>query len=382
MKPFPSRLPYALALVAILVLAALLAYPRPGVRVATLKPLSLPMDDQGPRPATNALPPRIRVATYNLEHYTDGRYDGVLRTAEVAARQTAGAAEIIAEANPDILVLEEIENPAALRALNAALPIPYPYAYITRYLTSSSIPDRLNEALLSRIPPAEVRQLGFHRLPRHRRPTRGALAARFSLAPGRDLLVYGVHLKSNFGDPPRNIAQRSIALHLLAADAEAERYASYPRAALSVLILGDTNVDPENEQFAADPSFAALAGGYTDLWLGVPLPARTTIPTRHAGPNGDTNLVFPPSAFDRIFASKDLTSPPAPYAPPPNLPPPAPDDPAAANRFPHAPPPSYAISLPVSIQRGCATHDNLLQPGMGGHVSDHYLAYADITPVP
>lgn len=376
MKPFSIRLLVAILLAAILGLLALLAIPRPGVRIAVLQPLKTPPSAV----AAPDIPPRVRVATYNLEHFYDGHRDGVDRTPEVAARQVAGAAAIVASADPDVLMLQEIENADMVRQLNAALPIPYPYAYITRYISSFGAPDTLNDAMLSRLEPREVRQIAFHKLPHGRRPPRGALAARFSLAPGRDLLVYDMHLKSNYGKGPRNIAQRSIALHLLAADAEAERYRTADWAELSVVLLGDTNVDPDVEEFADDPSLLALAGGYTDLWLGRPIEERTTIPTRQAGPNGDTNLVFRPAAFDRIFASKDLTTP-AP--PPPEL-----DESVAAlvdhygELYPILPAPRYAISAPVAIPRGCATNDNLIQPGFGGHVSDHYLAYADITPAP
>ena len=374
MKPFALRLLVAVLLAVILGLLALLALPRPGVRITALRPVDTPAS------AVEApdIPPRVRLATYNLEHFYDGYRDGVDRTPEAAGRQVAGAAAIIASVDPDILMLQEIENPAMLQKLNEALPIPYPYAYITRYIPSRGAPDTINDAMLSRLNPREVRQISFHKLPHGRRPSRGALAARFSLAPGRDLLVYDMHLKSNYGKSHRNIAQRSIALHLLAADAAAERYRTAEWADLSVVLVGDTNVDPDVEEFADDPSLHALAGGYTDLWLGRPIEERTTIPTRHPGPDGDTNLVFRPAAFDRIFASKDLTTP----APPP------PECDAsvtalvdhAGELFPLLPAPRYAISAPVALPRGCATNDNRLQPGFGGHVTDHYLVYADITP--
>ncbi|MBQ9344657.1 MAG: endonuclease/exonuclease/phosphatase family protein [Kiritimatiellae bacterium] len=386
----PARLFYPLALlVALLLILFLLTRPQPGVQVTILSPLAVPRDAA---PAVSPSATSLRIATYNLENYTDGDFDAPARTPAAVAAQTADAAAIIARADPDILFLQEIENAAALRRLNAALPAPYPYAYITRYRTGNNLPVRINEALLSRVAPVEVRQLSFNRLPSGARPARGALAARFALAPGRDLLAYGMHLKSNFGIPYRNIAQRTVALHLLAADAAAERFLVSDRADLSVLLLGDTNVDPDAAEFAADPSLDALVGGYVDLWRGRPLPERTTLPTRQAGPDGDTNLVFRPAAFDRIFASRDLAEDPASPAARPPLPPlPLPPD-AAADllaaaaatplAFPYAPAPRYRVSPPVALPLGCATNDNLLVPGYGGHVSDHYLVYLDLSPAP
>ena len=347
----PDRRPWIAALFA--VVAALLfalAMPRPGVRVRVLRPVS------GSATGESSASPlaSLRVATYNLEHFTDGRFDGPAITPAAVRAQIEGAAANIAEADPDILVLEEVENARILRALNDALPVPYPYVYVTSFRTASGARDSLNHALLSRVPPVEVRQISFAALPPPSRPARGSLAARFALAPGRHLLVYALHLKSNFGDPPRNQAQRAVALHALAADAINERLALAP-AALSVLLLGDTNVDPETPAFADDPSLAPLAGEYADLWLGTPLPDRTTIPTRLPG---DPALVFPPSAFDRVFASLDLVTPP-----------------------PGTPTPWHA-SRPTSLQRGCATHDNTLAPGHGGHVSDHYLVSVTLSPAP
>ena len=339
--PTAHRALYALALSFSAILLALLALPRPGVRVAELRPAAAPDSPSIPFPAPN----RIRVASYNLEHFTDARRDGPERSPEIFAAHVRGAAAIVSEADPDVLLLQEIENARALLALNAALPKPFDFAYVSDLRNSSGPRDKLNLALLSRLPPARVRQLGFHALEGAGRPTRGALSAAFDFADGSSLLVYNVHLKSNFGDAPRNQAQRAVALHLVAADSVSESFRNVPRPT-SVLVLGDTNVDPDSDQFASDPSLEPLAGSFLDLWRGRPIDERTTIATRHPG---DTNLVFPPAAFDRVFASKNL-----------------------AGSGP------WFVSPPQAVQKGSATRDNTLQPGVGGHVSDHYLVFVDL----
>ena len=345
--PFPFRPAYALLLVAAAALLWLLAQPRPGLRIDRLKPVLAP--EKGTPPP--AVPDRLRVATYNLEHFTDGRHDEPGRTPEVFVNHARDAAAIIAEVDPDVLVLQEIENGRTLEFLNEQFERPYAYIYISKLRQTSGENERLNLALLSRVRPHDVRQLGFYNLGGKSRPARGSLAAEFDLGDGSSLLVYAIHLKSNFGEMPRNQAQRAIALHQIAADAVAERLQNDP-APTSVIILGDTNVDPDCPAFADDPSLEPLAGSYVDLWRGRPIEERTTIPTRLAGETGDPLLVFPPSAFDRIFASKNLVA---------NGP--------------------WRVGRPETVQKGTDTANNLTQPGFNGHVSDHHIAYVDLTRV-
>ena len=346
-RPAPPVRPlYALLLVAAALLLGLLAQPKPGLRIERLKPVLAPAAD-APAPA---VPERIRIATYNLEHFTDGRNDGPERTPEVFMTHARDAAAIIAEADPDVLVLQEIENGRALEFLNDQFDDPYPYVYISKLRQSSGEKERLNLALLSRLRPYNVRQLGFYNLGGKGRPARGSLAAEFDLGGDSSLLVYDIHLKSNFGEAPRNQAQRAIALHHIAADVVAETFQNaLATNATYAVILGDTNVDPDTEAFAADPSLEPLAGAFVDLWRGRPIEERATIPTRQPGETGDPLLVFPPSAFDRIFASKNLAA----------------DGP-------------WRVSPPRTIQKGTDTANNLTPPGVNGHVSDHHIAYVDL----
>ena len=344
-SPPPVRPLYAFLLVAAALLLGLLVQPRPGLRIVRLRPVLAPEQDAPPP----AIPDRIRVASYNLEHFTDGRNDGPERTPEVFMAHARAAAAIIAEANPDLLVLQEIENGRTLEFLNDQFADPYPYIYISKLRHSSGENEKLNLALLSRLRPGTVRQLGFYNLEGVGRPTRGALSAEFDLGGDARLLVYDIHLKSNFGEAPKNQAQRAIGLHHIAADAISQNLRNLP-ASTSALILGDTNVDPDSAAFARDPSLEPLAGSYVDLWRGRPIAERTTIPMRQAGETGDPLLVFDPSAFDRVFASKNMAG----------------DGP-------------WRVSPPQAIQKGADTANNLTPPGLNGHVSDHYLVYVDLT---
>ena len=342
-----SRPLYAFMLVVVALLLWLLAQPKPGLRIVKLDPVLAP--ERGAE--TPAVPERIRVATYNLEHFTDGIGDEPERTPDVFMTHARGAAEIISEANPDILVLQEIENGRTLEFLNDQFEHPYAYIYISQLRHSSGEKEKLNLAMLSRLSPSQVRQLSFSNLEGVGRPTRGTLCSEFDLGDTFRLLVYNIHLKSNFGEAPKNQAQRAIALHHIAADALSETLQNMPRST-ATLILGDTNVDPDSPQFATDPSLEPLTGSYTDLWRGLPIEERTTIPMRLAGSTGDTNLVFDPSAFDRVFASRNVSTGEV-----------------------------WRVSKPVSIQRGTDTSNNLTPPGLNGHISDHFLVYVDLTKV-
>lgn len=284
---------------------------------------------------------RLRIGTYNIQDFVDGVDDGTNSTPERAARHAEAAAKIIAEADPDILVLQEIENAAALELLQKFLPRPYPLAYVAVFSGHGDRP--LNLAALARAPIYGVRMFDFARLSGPGRPPRGIISFTAPLDERRYLLVYGVHLKSNFGDSARNRAKRYHALRMLAEDAETTRK-MYPCYDWEMMVLGDTNVDPEDPQFADDYSLEPLAA-WTDLWRGRALSERVTVPTRY----GDPALEFPPCTFDRVFASGELSEEP------------------------------WKIGPPWTLARGVDTQNVFTVGGENDqHVSDHYPVFVDL----
>jgi endonuclease/exonuclease/phosphatase family metal-dependent hydrolase len=286
---------------------------------------------------------RLRICSYNAENFGDGIRDDTNATPATAERHARGIASLVDEINPDIIVLEEVENALALKKLNDALKKPYPVAFITRFASTAGYQQKLNIAVLSRVPLSGLRELDFEQLQGRGRPPRGMLSFFVELGGGRRLLVYGAHLKSNFGDRVKNEFQRLSAMKLLRADAD-KMLSRYPQNEWEVLVMGDMNVDPEDPQFAKDPTFRPMRG-WVDLWLGRPLAERTTLPTRH----GDPALEFPPVTFDRFFASTNLMSTP------------------------------WIVGQPQVLQRGVDTKSVFTLPGQGDvHVSDHYPIYLDI----
>ena len=286
---------------------------------------------------------RIRVCNYNVENFNDGLDDGTNTTTSLARGHARGVAMNLNEIDADIVVLEEVENALALNLLNDALKQPYPVAFVTRFGSSKGPREKLNMAVLSRIPLSGLRELDFGSFQGRGRPPRGILSFFVDLGSGRRLLIYGVHLKSNFGDRVKNEFQRLSAMKILKADADQLR-ARDPQQEWEILVVGDMNVDSEDRQFADDPTFRPMRG-WLDLWRGRPLAERITLPTRH----GDPALEFPPATFDRFFASTNLLATP------------------------------WRVDSPQALQRGVDTQNVFTLPGQSeAHVSDHYPVYVDI----
>lgn len=287
-----------------------------------------------------ALGNRVRIVSYNIQNFEDGVGEKN-RTPEDAQKHAAMAGAIIDKLDADIVILEEVENTAALKLLNDALAKPYPVGFVSDYGTGRRR-DKLNDAFLSRIPVADTHVLDFGPLDGDGRPTRGAIRFSVDLGGGDMLLVYAVHLKSNYGVRSRNIAQRKNALALIRADADRIRREK-PDARWEVVVAGDFNVDPDLEEFKNDESMQPLAD-WNDLWLGRPIEERATIPTRLGNPAEE----YPPASFDRFVVSPDLSKAP------------------------------WRAGKLVALQEGSDTNNVYTKPGHGTHVSDHYPVYLDI----
>ena len=283
---------------------------------------------------------RLRLASYNIENFTDGVGDD--RKGAVAESQAVLAAAIIDKLDADVLLLQEVENGAVLELLNSKLARPFALAYISKLGNGAQEMLKLNLAVLSRVPVENVRELDFGPLKGPGRPTRGLLALEIPLPDQARLLVYGMHLKSNFGNKQRNVAQRQHALEIMRKDA-AVIVAAKPEYHWEVLAAGDTNVDPDQPSFAHDPSFKPLAD-WVDFWRVEGVERKPTVPTRF----GDPALEFPPATFDRFFGSPDLAQSP------------------------------WKAGAPGVIPEGTVTKDVKILPGIDGHVSDHYPVFIDI----
>ena len=288
---------------------------------------------------------RFRVATYNLENFSDGFKDGEGRTPEKARNQAADAAKILGKINPDLLMLEEIENSTSLGLLNDAMAAPFSFGYVTRFGTRTGRTTEHNIAVLSRLRLENVREVDFGPMRGAGTPPRGFLSFEVDLGGQRRLMVFAVHLKSNYGEAAKNRFQRQKALEFVRARADEIRK-ERPDVQWETLLVGDFNVDPTQDQFKDDPTLKAVSD-WLDLWAGRPAEERDTCPNRKGDPTRD----FPPATFDRMFVSKELTSTP------------------------------WKVSPLTRLKEGVDTNDMNTLPGTGkGHVSDHYPVFTDLIP--
>ncbi len=318
--------------------AALLAIP------ALAEPSRESLSPAFPAGQASAVTGTLRFVTYNIENFSDGVNDKD-RPPEAALAHAKDAAAVIARLDPDILVLQEIENAAALALLNGALPRPYPLGFVTDFRSPSGRTGPHNVAVLSRIPLRDVLERDFGSLTGDVVPTRGFLRVVADLPDGRPLVIYSTHLKSNYGQKARNHAQRKMAMEAIRTDAD-EFLRGAGNGVAEILLAGDMNTDPDSAEFANDPTLDAIKG-WVDLWRGRPLAERGTCPTRR----GDPTREFPPAAFDRVIVSPALTSQP------------------------------WVVSQPRMLPEGVNTKDVYALPGTGrGHVSDHYPVAVDLKP--
>ena len=146
----------------------------------------------------------LRVATYNVNNYLvmDRHVGGIWRPAYPKPEaEKSIIRQVIKEALPDILALQEMGPSPFLEELNADLALEgvhYPYAI--HFEAADSV---RHIALLSKIAPAEVvkhTDLEFKYLDGRELVKRGMLEVSFDQANGSLFKLFVVHLKSRWSD--------------------------------------------------------------------------------------------------------------------------------------------------------------------------------------
>jgi len=260
---------------------------------------------QPPRPAST-----LRIASWNIEWFPAGQRAGAQDPSNL---QTAAAAALINELQPDLLAVQEIRNLPALQQLNRNLGL-WPFSHLAAswfYKPNTSgtpPPERIEQqcGILSRHPWEEIWEIDFTPLQEKPRPARGWLAARFRIHAATFTLYTG-HLKSDYGaDSPEkaasNRAQRAAAIRHLARDLERRQLDPYRDR---ILIAGDFNADIGT----ADRSQETLFDDLERLGFRSALqPARRTdaitVPARDGVPH------VPDLTLDYIFLSSAWGDPP------------------------------------------------------------------------
>ncbi|MEZ5990111.1 MAG: endonuclease/exonuclease/phosphatase family protein [Planctomycetota bacterium] len=211
-------------------------------------------------PAATEAPPRLRLASYNVENLFDN-HDDPYRSDEGTSPKPIPAVRLLARTidglGADVLAVQEVENRGVLELLNLQLAEPYPFVELVEGNDGRGI----DVGLLSRFP---IRRTISHRL---RSLDGGRRFARdlvvFELDTGAGpLLVAPVHLKSKRdaqGDPQGTAWRTAEARAALAVLRELrERGLGGPFA-----LLGDFN--DEKGSAALAPLFDALRDGLASV---------------------------------------------------------------------------------------------------------------------
>ena len=228
----------------------------------------------------------IRVVSWNLNWFPGGKEKA---TAEEAAAQMGLAQKAIGDLKPDLLLLQEVRDWKGAEELCREVP------EVRVQVISRFQPRPQNEVLATNFLMDGGWSDEWKRGDED--PPRGYVFGAIEVQPGRFLLVYSVHLKSNVGPVEvavkgairkREDSARQLLKHV------GEMLKLYgERGKCAVMICGDLNTHADGGEFAKERTISALqAAGFRSGFEGVLAPERVTHPAK--GKYGD-------ACFDYIF---------------------------------------------------------------------------------
>jgi len=200
----------------------------------------------------------IRVVTWNLQWFP-GKKPGANPTEQV--EHIKQVREVIADLDPDILLIQEIRDEAALIQATALVPGLKP-------VVVSNFPGIQELGIASKLQPLAAWSERW-RLDGEYDPPRGFAFAALKVSDSGLLLVYNVHLKSNNGDPARNRAKREESVRQLLHHLE-KMENSFPQHEIAGAIIGgdfNTSLDPV-EEFQGEKTLSMIMqAGFESLNL-------------------------------------------------------------------------------------------------------------------
>jgi endonuclease/exonuclease/phosphatase family metal-dependent hydrolase len=239
----------------------------------------------------------IRVVTWNLQWFPSGKMGGASK--EVQDEQIAKIRAEIRKLNADIIVLQEVSSIGALEELIKPLGKEWKVAILSSFKEGNFISGH-QVGIVSRFPAeavwAETWDKGWAGAPR------GYAYASFMIKDTR-VAVYGIHLKSNLGNPSENTSKREDAMEQLVGHIKTGRdRVPQPDA---IVVAGDFNTDDPNTPAGQSPgerTFDLLRkAGFQWTFDGIPHASRITCPGKGR---------YPDACFDHVF-TKGLGKPTA-----------------------------------------------------------------------
>jgi len=245
--------------------------------------------------ATSAAAGELKITTWNLEWFPNG--SPRVAPANEQTRRIAEAARVIRQIDPDVLLLQEIQDYRTCERLIAAIgDKSYDIAVCSAFREATGALAAQQVAILSKAPAYAAWSEPWRRLGKVD-PPRGFAFAWMKLGL-LDVCIYCVHLKSNLvrtgndREVQTNILKRELASEQLLQHLQAQTRETIP-GLKTVLIGGDFNTNMDQEMFVSEKTLTALAeAGFTSCWEGVPLKSRITHPGRGRYPDATFDFVF------------------------------------------------------------------------------------------
>lgn len=226
----------------------------------------------------------IRVVTWNCKWFPGGKPNAT-EAAKVA--HMAKAQAVVKELDPDVLLLQEVRDWKSVQELCSVVPG-------LHVVVVSQFPGwPQNVAIASKLPMDSAWYATWTAKKGERSPPRGYAFAAFRLSPKVLLLTYSVHMKSNVGEPEKNVASRNEATRQLLTHAKAMVPLYSKRAGISIVVGGDFNSDLDSSRYKDDDGLKSLrAAGLRWAWERIPLEQRLTVPAYGK---------YPADCFDHIL---------------------------------------------------------------------------------
>lgn len=233
----------------------------------------------------------VRLVTWNLEWFPGKK---MVASQEEKDRHFLEIAAVLPQFRADVIVLQEVRNDEAAERITKLLP-GFQVHVTSRF--KDSFNGQIGEqqiVIMSRFPAdgawAESWKRGWANAPR------GYAYAKLMVS-GIPLHVYGLHLKSNLGNPIENTSKREDAMEQLIDHVKSQ---AKPRE--GVVVCGDFNTSKEQVNLAADGTLKKIEDAeFFCTFAGIPLEHRVTVPRKGSYADG---------CFDHIYV-RDLGRPAA-----------------------------------------------------------------------
>jgi endonuclease/exonuclease/phosphatase family metal-dependent hydrolase len=224
----------------------------------------------------------VRLVTWNMQWFPGKRPQASQAEQDQHLMEILG---VLPELRADVIVLQEVRNMEVVQALAKSLP-GFQVHVVSCYR------ERIGEilgiqqiAILSRFEASEAWsepwKRGWADAPR------GFAYAKLNLQ-GRPLHIYGLHLKSNLGDPIRNPSKREDAVEQLI-----HHIREHVPSDEAIVAAGDFNTSKDQLSLAGDRTLMKLEeAGFFWSFEGVPFDDRVTVPQKGS---------YPDACFDHIF---------------------------------------------------------------------------------